>query len=46
MQVCVMINCIMDHYLVINTIVQINKKKKKSILIPIIRMYIIEKQHK
>jgi len=29
MQVWVMINCIMDHYLVINTIVQINQKQKR-----------------
>jgi len=41
---CVMINCIMDHYLVINTIVQINKKQ--NVLMQIIRMYIIERQHK
>jgi len=34
MQVCVMINCIVDHYLVIKTIVQINKKQ--NILIQII----------
>jgi len=40
---CVIINCIVDHYLVINTIVQINNKQ--NILIQIIRMYIIERQH-
>jgi len=27
MQVCVIINCIVDHYLVINTIDQINQKQ-------------------
>jgi len=39
-----MINCIVDHYVVINSIVQINKKQ--IILIQIIRMYIIERQNK
>jgi len=36
MQECIMINCIMDHYLVIKTIVQINNKQ--NILIQSIRM--------
>jgi len=44
MQARVMINCIMDHYLVINIIVLINKKQ--NIFIQIIRMYITERQHK
>jgi len=41
MQVRVMIICIVDHSLVINTFVQINKKL--NILIQIIRMYSLER---
>jgi len=32
MKVCVTINCIVDHYLVINTIVQIKKQNKTYLI--------------